>query len=304
MMVPIMVKVAMGAIASTISFSCLRNCLQTMDVIADERMEDSAALGLSIQDRLSQTALQTTTTPTRTTTTSSQGVEEDRSSNVVFDDCKVSILAEMKSLSRKESLCLFLSCPSISISDVEGEWNGFFLDNNGWIMTQIPTFITNTLFVGGRRGLQWNGKVFDASTGRGINRFLTKKKETKEHDEMKKEGDVPHIYQNEFAFAHAPSRLLRFERPDESALTGSSCVVLDYSPHQPWLSLWKSMRDEIRMVPLPSLLLSSSSSKEGGGGGELQLLIGLGAMAWSGGVRNSAPFCLWRQHNTTTATAS
>ncbi|KAL7576299.1 hypothetical protein ACA910_018122 [Epithemia clementina (nom. ined.)] len=254
MMVVPVVKLVVGAIASTLTVSCLRNCLQTIEIASEERVEHSVSLGLSIQDRLSDIVL---TPPSQ-----SDKVDDGDA------DCSL-LLDEFKSLSRKGSLCLFLSCPSISIKDVEGEWNGLLLENNGWVLTQVTSFITNQLF---GRGMPWNGKAFDRSSRKGINRFVSRKEGN---------GETVVLKCHEFGFSQEPSRLLMSVGPDESALTGSSCVALTYSPYHPGLSLWKSMRDELRLVPLPS-----SSN--------VQILIGLGYMAWSGGIRNASPFCLWR----------
>ena len=243
-------KLAAGAIAGTLTFSCVRNSLQTVSVISDGNIEDSLSRGLYIQDRLSNIA---------------QIAPLAGDTSVVCE----SLLDEMKTLSRKDSLCLFLSCPSISPGDVEGSWNGNLLENNGWVLTSVTSFISNQLF---GRGIPWNGKAFKGSTGRGINRFVSGKQEERLH---------------EFDFAHEPSRLLLSEGPDESALTGSSCVALDYSGYHAKLSLWNSMRDEVRLVPLPSSC-------------NIRLLIGLGCMGWSGGIRNCSPFCLWQDTTTTT----
>lgn len=56
----------------------------------------------------------------------------------------------------------------------------------------------------------------------------------------------------------------------------TSSVCLDYSNLQFPLSLWRTMTDEVRCLPAGDVL------------------IGFGAMAWSGGMLNSAPFCLYR----------
>lgn len=65
-------------------------------------------------------------------------------------------------------------------------------------------------------------------------------------------------------------------------------VLLRYANHQRvatsgWKSiLWRSMVDEVRMVNCIN--------------GEC-VLLGLGSMAWSGGVWNASPFVLWRERD-------
>jgi hypothetical protein len=46
------------------------------------------------------------------------------------------------------------------------------------------------------------------------------------------------------------------------------------------------MIDEVRVLPCK---LDDES--------EIEVLIGFGSMAWSGGVLNSSPFCLYRNKN-------
>jgi hypothetical protein len=55
---------------------------------------------------------------------------------------------------------------------------------------------------------------------------------------------------------------------------GTSSACLNYSNYQFPLSFWRTMTDEVRCLP-----------------GDI--LIGFGAMAWSGGMLNAAPFCLY-----------
>lgn len=56
---------------------------------------------------------------------------------------------------------------------------------------------------------------------------------------------------------------------------GTSSIYLDYSNYQSPLSPWRTMTDEVRCLPSGDVLL------------------GFGAMAWSGGMLNAAPFCLY-----------
>ena len=201
-------------------------------------------------------------------------------------------LPQVLSLSRKESIQLFLQSDWSSqnsdgvwnnnhnnnsneipatrtilapVLDLEGEWQGALLDNHGPIMvrigdlrhtvalpsltlhtqTLVTKFLTHVLF-----GPTWMGKEFFRNGKGGINVFLHKKKHT---------FDVLH---------GAPSRL------DSK---GSLC--LEYHKYQGRWSLWRTMRDELRVVPAQQ---------------HYDVLIGMGSMAWSGGMLNASPFCLWR----------
>jgi len=108
-------------------------------------------------------------------------------------------------------------------------------------------------------GRNWNGKAFYDS-GEGINRFYSKSNnETAEKEHT-------------FDYAVESSRLL----PDTQS------VILRYNKHQSFFSLWRTMMDEIRILPLLS---------------DYEILIGMGCMAWSGGMLNASPFCLYRNRN-------
>lgn len=107
------------------------------------------------------------------------------------------------------------------------------------------------------KGKRWSGKTF-TSSNRGINQFYSSKERNT-------------VQQHSFSYDIGQSRL----HPTKNS------VRLDYSRDQePW-SLWKTMTDELRLVAL---------LKDGG-----EVWIGMGCMAWSGGVWNSSPFCLYRQ---------
>ena len=83
-------------------------------------------------------------------------------------------------------------------------------------------------------------------------------------------------YDHSFDFGLEPSRI---------APNRLQSLVLRYNRHQTfrnsgWTSLlWKSMVDEMRVVECQN--------------GEC-VLLGLGCMAWSGGMLNGSPFCLFR----------
>lgn len=73
----------------------------------------------------------------------------------------------------------------------------------------------------------------------------------------------------------------------------SRCAIIRYSSYQQGFSLWKSMVDEVRMLPAALTLHSqpSNSAKVV----EYEALLGIGSMAWSGGVLNCSPFFLYRR---------
>jgi len=167
------------------------------------------------------------------------------------------VVEELKTLKRKDLLRLFLECAAPSdVSVTEGHWDGQNLDNNGVVMTSVSGFLT-TLFGMGRT---WNGKAFLTDKD-GINRFNSK-------------GDNVSI-ETEHRFDYS----IRSSGLGDGTTTS---LVLDYSPYQQPFSLWKTMGDELRVVPV----------KSG------QVLIGLGLMGWSGGILNSSPFCLYRSNRT------
>ena len=162
----------------------------------------------------------------------------------------------LQSLSRRELLILFCRsrAPSDDLTGIVGEWNGQLLDNNGWIMTRIGSeFMTNALFSMGKG--QWNGKRIHAD-GKGVNRFLQNS--------------------NDMQSGHGFDVSV-----EESKLFGNKSARLDYSGYHHPLSLWKTMEDQVRLLPV---------------GFNEDVLIGMGCMLWSGGMLNAAPFCLYRCH--------
>jgi len=127
-----------------------------------------------------------------------------------------------------------------------------FTDNK----TTVTRFLTNGLFGKGRT---WNGKAFRENNV-GVNRF-----------DAKNGGGTD--YQHDFDYTIQESRIGSSKEPS---------VSLCYSNYQFPLSLWHSMTDELRSVPV------------GDDNGKVQVLIGFGSMSWSGGKLNASPFCLWR----------
>jgi hypothetical protein len=125
------------------------------------------------------------------------------------------------------------------------------------IQTLASNILTHKLF---GRGRQWNGKAF-FEDGNGVNRFYSSSEIGKTETE------------HSFDYAVEQTRIIGSK--------GES-VLLRYNQYQPGLSLWRSMKDEIRLLPL---------SEDVGG----QVLLGMGWMTWSGGILNASPFCLWRE---------
>jgi hypothetical protein len=160
----------------------------------------------------------------------------------------------LQSLNRQELLELFKSCEvPADLSDIEGDWDGTLLENNGLIMTKVSDIMINGLFALGS-GRRWVGKRFGENGESGINRFFNKN--TNSHD-TKISSDVS---------IH-----------DSSLHAGKPCIRLSYFNHQSAVSPWKTMVGELRSVP-----------------GYDDVLLGMAAMAWSGGSAMSVPFCLHR----------
>jgi hypothetical protein len=79
------------------------------------------------------------------------------------------------------------------------------------------------------------------------------------------------VSDHSFDFELAQSRF----RPEQVS------ILVTYKENRGFLSPWKSMVDELRILPCQS--------------GTHDILIGMGCMGWSGGVLNSSPFCLYRR---------
>jgi len=186
--------------------------------------------------------------------------------SVPIDKTSCEVLQDLKHMKRNEVIALFLSCPSpTELKQIQGEWDGTLLENNGLVMNNVATLITNMWF---GRGQKWNGKAFlgaksedSSSSSYGINRFQTDNKSI----------DSGITTNHNFDYSLTES------------VFGNQSIRLKYAKYQSLLSPWKSMNDEVRMLKMPS----SGSTVEDGG-----IFIGLGWMAWSGGCLNCSPFCL------------
>lgn len=228
----------------------------------------------------------------------------DRSDGVVvdFDEETVATttrpsLSRVETMKRRELLELYLlsSSPSSStLSSVEitaddegtpesssstlllgekliGDWDGTLLDNNGWLMTFVSSFLTNRLF---GRNRSWIGKSFEdhhhdstttaatTTTSVGRNRFVVPRDDDDQDVVVKR-----HSFDYEIA---------------SSALDARPCLRLTYAPYQKLSSPWKTMVDELRIVEVFDDETKSTTP----------ILLGMGSMAWSGGVWNAAPFLL------------
>ena len=154
------------------------------------------------------------------------------------------------------------------------------------VQTRVSEFLTNSLF---GRGHRWNGKAFcvdKATTSSNIEKSSTGKNRFISSATEESSMATPVVassntttstirYDHSFDFGLEPSRIA----PNLKSL------ILRYNRHQTfrssgWTSLlWKSMVDEIRIVECAN--------------GDC-VLLGLGCMAWSGGMLNGSPFCLFR----------
>lgn len=100
-----------------------------------------------------------------------------------------------------------------------------------------------------------------------------------------------------FEYFIRSSRLV--QSSSESTSTNKNVIALDYTKSQSIMSPWRTMVDEIRILDVSQILRSSTA--DGRENPDLhqnqqyQILLGLGCMAWSGGMLNASPFCLYRK---------
>jgi hypothetical protein len=116
MMILPIAKAAAGAITATLALSSGRNMLQTFQLSrAHQETTDTKAPWVppSLHRHL------TDPDPTSTTLTAN------------------SIVSDLEELGRKELVELFLACqPPTSAAEIEGEWNGVLLENNGFVLVR------------------------------------------------------------------------------------------------------------------------------------------------------------------------
>jgi hypothetical protein len=158
--------------------------------------------------------------------------------------------------------------------------------------TRVTQFITNRLFGKGRR---WNGKSFaigsnaTSTTNKiGWNRFeafsqfrtkFNPKKDRPASETVVLKTEKEHC----FDYDYGNSLLSPYDQ----------CVIIRYSGYQGCFSLWKSMLDEVRM--LPTVLKVDPNPSKNSKAVDYEVLLGIGSMTWSGGALNGSPFCLYRR---------
>jgi hypothetical protein len=194
----------------------------------------------------------------------------------------------LRTMKRKDLLEVFANSRAPTLSELnewfscKGEWDAELLNNNSFIMNTSSSFMTHSLFGGialpwrlvgksSKAKGRWNGKAF-GNAGTGINRFLGKDVG----------GNPSSFLRHRFDYDIVQSKVL--PKGDGGNDKSSSLALrLDYSRYQSLpLSLWASMRDELRVV--------EASMDE-----DDILLIGMGWMGWSGGPLNCSPFMLKRR---------
>jgi hypothetical protein len=232
------------------------------------------------------------------------------------------VVHQLQRMSRRQLLQLYLdptkcSAPTTSSAaeqlDLEGEWEGVLLENHGRIMTWVANLLTHRFFAAlarrQRRALfaassppsWWRGKSFSRLAGGnitgGANRIDVVSRPAR-RDTGQNASVAPVEHNHPFDVGVGPTR---FPSPrgrqqtkhrnicsNESGDSGSRdelALILTYRRHQPWYSPWRTMTDELR------LLRTSPSGPT--------VLLGWGCMAWSGGILNASPFCLYRKDAST-----
>jgi len=141
----------------------------------------------------------------------------------------------------------------------------------------VTTLLTDRLFGMGRK---WNGKEFVENGG--MNRFYPRQQR-----QQQKQSSARIEKEHQFDLELRPTKLLGSAQKKTDA-----SLVLQYTKYQSPFSLWRTMMDEIRIVPLDN------------GDDTPRVLIGLGYMAWSGGRWNSSPFVLYKPTTTISSSAA
>jgi hypothetical protein len=113
MMILPIARAAAGAVTATLALSSGRNMLQTFQISrAHQETTDIKAPWIppSLHRHMSDPD------PTSKTDTAS-------------------VVSDLKELGRKELVELFLTCqPPANVSEIEGEWSGVLLENNGFVL--------------------------------------------------------------------------------------------------------------------------------------------------------------------------
>lgn len=102
---------------------------------------------------------------------------------------------------------------------------------------------------------------------------------------MKKDDEIPCIRKEH-----------KFDYSTESpSIFGRSSIQLKYSRYQRKLSPWNTMVDEVRILKIPIVEeMKGITDYDNMGNNKFDyILLGVGSMAWSGGMYNCQPFCLY-----------
>jgi len=257
-------KAAGAAITGILAFSSGRNILQTYRIAKEVSSPPSASYSMPQTEPL-----------------------------LLPKNARPLAVRQLQSLTRPELLRMYLNSCEAPTDDsmnllLDGEWNGVLL-SNGPILTPVVGFITNRLFGKGRR---WNGKAFHLSSGKGHNRFesvSSQEMSTTSKNKINDNTNTSHPQQVTMVIARTEDdQFFNFSLSDSRLGADSGqALILEYKNYQQnrlW-SPWKSMVDEIRIVPST---FSNSDDCE-------LLLLGWGSMGWSGGKLNASPFCLYRR---------
>jgi hypothetical protein len=114
MMILPIAKAAAGAVTATLALATGRNMLQTFQISrAHQETIDTKAPWIppSLHRHLS---------------------DPDSTSTAVAAN---SVVSDLEKLTRKELVELFLTCqPPANAAEIEGEWNGVLLENNGFVL--------------------------------------------------------------------------------------------------------------------------------------------------------------------------
>jgi len=272
----IVVVAASSTILLAVASQCARNMIQTLDVqrraaaILSSTMGDDASCAAAMMTNPLAASLSESGSSEETTTTA------DRLQTMKRKEL-LEVFANSRAPTRSE-LSEWFACKG-SENDEYCEWDAMLLNNNSFIMNTSSSFLTHALLGGialpwrlvgksSKAKGRWNGKAFGTS-GKGINRFLGKDAE----------NNPSSFRRHAFDYDIVQSKVLP-EGDGGNDKSSTLALRLDYSRYQSLpISLWASMRDELRVV--------EASMDE-----DDIVLIGMGWMGWSGGPLNCSPFML------------
>jgi len=126
MMILTVARAAAAAVTATLALSSGRNMVQTFQVSREHQRSRERSLSSSIP----APAIHRFSLDSQATT--------------------ASVVKQIEQMNRKELVEVFLSCEApTDLSEIQGEWNGVLLDNNGFVMvgsTQTRTLSINQHF--------------------------------------------------------------------------------------------------------------------------------------------------------------